>query len=595
LSSGRSSALSVFRNRNFTLLLTAMLVSDFGTAITSIAASILVFRETDSAWSVGLMLIATSLPGLLFGLVAGVFVDRMDRKRILVITELLSGVLILGIPLLLPGSIAWLYVLVALKSVLYQFFSPAHNSVIPDIVTNEELAAANSLLSSIQTAAMGLGYAAAGFIVTQFSPESAFYVNAATFFISSLLISLVVVPSQADVEDTTAGAVAQNLRDGTVFLWHSPALRSMLLLIIPIGIIYGFLNSTQLPFAFRALGATEFQYSLIESLSLVGFVAGALVMTVITDRLREGQWIAISFLMVGLLEAVYSQLTSVTAVILISMLFFFFDVPSHIGQGLLVQRNTTRQMRGRVSSVFYVVRDFSMMIGVGMVGIVDVIDIRLAILGASLALVVFGIIAFIMPGLRRPAAEWHHSLALLRGISEAPGLDTGRSITMADVERLRQIIPAFSCLTVAEQQRIVSDITYAEAEAGTVIVRQGEENVFAYFILEGSVVVGHVHKEQERILMILNVGDFFGEIAALTGVPRTANILAKERTSLLRVPSHTLRDLVKHPALHRLFFSKMMERMMSLDMLDMPTQARHDQNMLRELRTTTEMKVVVVD
>ncbi len=596
LSGGRKSVLSVFRNRNFTLLLTAMFVSDFGTAITSIAASILVFRETDSAFSVGLMLIATSLPGLLFGLVAGVFVDRMDRKRILVVTELLSGVLIFCVPVLLPGNIAWLYILVALKSILYQFFSPAHNSALPDIVSNEELGAANSLLSSIQTAAMGLGYAAAGVIATQFSPESAFYINGTTFLISALLISFVVMPShEEESEETTTGAVVQNLRDGAVFLWHSPALRSMLLLIIPIGIIYGFLNSVQLPFAFRALGATEFEYSLIESLSLVGFVTGALVMTVITDRLREGQWIALSFLIVGVFEVVYSQVTSVTAVILLSMLINFLDVPSYIGQNLLVQRNTTRQMRGRVSSVFYVIRDFAMMIGIGMVGVVDVIDIRLAVLVSALALVLFGIIVFIMPGLRRPAAEWHQSIALLRGISEAPGLGTGRSINMADVERLKQVIPAFACLTVAEHQRIVSDITYAEAEAGTVIVRQGEENAFAYFILEGSVVVGHVYKEQERILMILNAGDFFGEIAALTGVPRTANILAKERTSLLRVPSHTLRDLVKHPALHRLFFSKMMERMMSLDMLDMPTQARHDQDMLRDLRRTTEMKVVVVD
>ena len=588
--------LSIFRNRNFTLLLTAMFVSDFGTAITSIAASILVFRETNSALSVGLMFIATSLPGLLFGLIAGVYVDRMDRKRILVITELLSGLLILAIPLLLPGNIAWLYVLVALKSILYQFFSPAHNSLIPDITTNEELAAANSLLSSSQTTAMGLGYAAAGLIVSQFSPEMAFYVNAATFLVSALLISLVVVPSPTeDEEQTTTSAVVQNLREGAGFLWSSPALRSMLLLIVPVGIIYGFLSSALLPFVFRALGGTELDYSLVESLSLIGSVVGALAMTGITDRLREGQWVAISFLMVGLLTVVFSQLTSIMGVILISIAFNFFDAPSAIGQGLLVQRNTTRQMRGRVSSVFYVVRDTSLMIGIGLVGIVDVIDVRSAILGASLLLVGFGLIAFILPGLRRPAVEWQQSLTLLRGISEAPGLDTGRSITMADIGRLKQTIPAFSSLTIAEQQRILPDITYAEAESGTVIVRQGEENAVAYFILEGSVIVGHVDKGQERILMILNEGDFFGEIAALTGAPRTANIVAKERTSLLRVPSHTLRNLVKYPALHRLFFSKMMERMMSLDMLDMPVRAKHNQAMLRELRTTNEMSAVVAD
>jgi DHA3 family macrolide efflux protein-like MFS transporter len=579
--------LSIFRNRNFTLLLAAMFVSDFGTAVTSIAASLLVYRETNSALSVGLMFIATSLPGLLFGLIAGVYVDRMDRKRILVVTELLSGLLIFAVPLLLPMNIIWLYVLVALKSILYQFFSPAHNSVIPDVTSDDELAAANSLLSGLQTAAMGLGYATAGFVVSLFSPELAFYLNAATFLISAFLINLVVIPVETEEdEETTTGAVVRNLREGAGFLWNSPALRSMLLLIIPIGIIYGFLTSAQLPFVLRALDGTEFEYSLVESLSLIGYVVGALVMTVYTDRLREGQWVAISFLMVGLLTVVYSQLTSITGVILIAAAINFFDAPSSIGQGLLVQRNTTRQMRGRVSSVFYVVRDSSLMIGIGLVGIADVIDVRLAVYVASLILVGFGIIAFLLPGLRRPAVEWQQSLALLRGISEAPGLDTGRSVTTADIRRLKQIMPAFASLSIAEQQRVMSD---------TVIVRQGEENAVAYFILEGSVIVGHVEKGQERILMMLNEGDFFGEISALTGIPRTANIVAREHTSLLRVPSHTLRSLVKHPALHRLFFSKMMERMMLLDMLDMPVRAKHNQSMLRELRTTTEMSAVAAD
>jgi DHA3 family macrolide efflux protein-like MFS transporter len=588
--------LSIFRNRNFTLLLAAMFVSDFGTAVTSIAASLLVYRETNSALSVGLMFIATSLPGLLFGLIAGVYVDRMDRKRILVVTELLSGLLIFAVPLLLPMNIIWLYVLVALKSILYQFFSPAHNSVIPDVTSDDELAAANSLLSGLQTAAMGLGYATAGFVVSLFSPELAFYLNAATFLISAFLINLVVIPVETEEdEETTTGAVVRNLREGAGFLWNSPALRSMLLLIIPIGIIYGFLTSAQLPFVLRALDGTEFEYSLVESLSLIGYVVGALVMTVYTDRLREGQWVAISFLMVGLLTVVYSQLTSITGVILIAAAINFFDAPSSIGQGLLVQRNTTRQMRGRVSSVFYVVRDSSLMIGIGLVGIADVIDVRLAVYVASLILVGFGIIAFLLPGLRRPAVEWQQSLALLRGISEAPGLDTGRSVTTADIRRLKQIMPAFASLSIAEQQRVMSDMTYAEAEPGTVIVRQGEENAVAYFILEGSVIVGHVEKGQERILMMLNEGDFFGEISALTGIPRTANIVAREHTSLLRVPSHTLRSLVKHPALHRLFFSKMMERMMLLDMLDMPVRAKHNQSMLRELRTTTEMSAVAAD
>src|SRR5690348_2334526 len=90
----RTSAFSIFRNRAFTLLWTAQFISTMGSGLSAIAASILVFRATGSALSVGLMLLATSLPSLCVGLIAGVFVDRLDRKRIMVAAELIRGALV---------------------------------------------------------------------------------------------------------------------------------------------------------------------------------------------------------------------------------------------------------------------------------------------------------------------------------------------------------------------------------------------------------------------------------------------------------------------------------------------------------------------
>jgi MFS family permease len=81
----RISPFAIFRNRNFRLMWTGQLVSTIGTALTSLAASIYVFRLTDSALSVGLMLMATAAPSLLVGLFAGVFVDRYDRRMIMVV------------------------------------------------------------------------------------------------------------------------------------------------------------------------------------------------------------------------------------------------------------------------------------------------------------------------------------------------------------------------------------------------------------------------------------------------------------------------------------------------------------------------------
>src|SRR5512141_1806412 len=97
---GPPSTFSVFRNRSFRFLWVGQLISGMGSALTTLAATILVFRLTNSALSVGLMLIATAGPTILVGLVAGVFVDRYDRKRILIVSDLLRAVLIALIPLL---------------------------------------------------------------------------------------------------------------------------------------------------------------------------------------------------------------------------------------------------------------------------------------------------------------------------------------------------------------------------------------------------------------------------------------------------------------------------------------------------------------
>src|SRR5262245_36584314 len=116
------SPLAVFRNRAFTLMWTGQLVSTVGSALSSLAASILVFRLTNSALSVGLMLMATAAPSLVVGLVAGVFVDRLDRRRIMLAADVLRAGLALLIPVLAPLNIGWLYIIVALSSAIGQFF-----------------------------------------------------------------------------------------------------------------------------------------------------------------------------------------------------------------------------------------------------------------------------------------------------------------------------------------------------------------------------------------------------------------------------------------------------------------------------------------
>src|SRR5512132_3761585 len=92
------SMFAIFRKRDFSLMWSAQLVSTIGSSLTDLAAGILVYRVTESALNVGLTLMVTAIPTLFVGLFAGVFVDRFDRKYILLASDILRGILVLMIP-----------------------------------------------------------------------------------------------------------------------------------------------------------------------------------------------------------------------------------------------------------------------------------------------------------------------------------------------------------------------------------------------------------------------------------------------------------------------------------------------------------------
>src|SRR5262245_31689071 len=139
------SMFAVFRRRDFTLLWLAQLVSTAGSALTDLAAGIYVWRVTESALAVGLTLMVTAIPSLVVGLLAGVFVDRHDRKQIMIATCVIQAFVVGGIAIVIGfDSIALigLYTLLLINAGVKQFFDPAHDSLIPEIANDEALAPA---------------------------------------------------------------------------------------------------------------------------------------------------------------------------------------------------------------------------------------------------------------------------------------------------------------------------------------------------------------------------------------------------------------------------------------------------------------------
>jgi DHA3 family macrolide efflux protein-like MFS transporter len=588
------SPFAVFRNRSFGWMWSGQLVSTIGSALTSLAASIYVYRVTGSAASVGLMLMATAAPSLVVGLIAGVFVDRFDRRRIMITADCIRAVLVFSIPFLVPLNIAWLYIIVALSSAVGQFFDPAHESVLPEVASERELAAANSLMAISSFGATAIGFAASGLIAAAADIRWAFYLDALTFLFSAVCILMfrikpLLVQEGASPQGAGAGVrmVLRNVQTGVRFLFDTPILRSLLLVSVPVLVSFGLSNALLLPFASRALGANEFQYGIQEGMTSLGFVAGALLMAGMFDRMREGPWIAVSYIGMGLVGIFYSQATSVPIAIVMLTVSGFLNAPSSIGRRLVIQRNTPREMRGRVNSAFFVSRDVLFIIGMAAAGLADLVNVRVIYLVSALMVLGGGIWVLFLPGLRQQAAEWRRALGLLRRAPAAPGLGLGRPATPADFDALAGLVPPLASLSAKERAGLVGRGCVFQAPAGTAIVKHGETGDAVYFILAGRVVAGIAAPDGGyRSLSSMSAGDFFGEIAALTGARRTADVVVEDPqgSTLYQVPAEILRSLMGNPALSQLFLSKMTERLARTNITDLPRFAGYDQQALKELR-----------
>jgi CRP-like cAMP-binding protein/predicted MFS family arabinose efflux permease len=579
-------AFSVFRKRDFRLLWSAQLVSTIGTGLTDLAAGILVFTATGSAFAVGLMFMATAVPTLVVGLIAGVFVDRYDRRKIMVISDLARAAIVFAIPFLHSINIALLYVAVAAVSTISQFFNPANDAVLPEVATDDELAAANSWIMISSFGSTSIGFALSGLLAT-IDIDIAFWLDALTFLLSALLLVRVRVGKIETEEDTSVGVVLSNLRDGVVTLVTTPSIRNLLATGLPVYVSFGLWNGLLLPFALNALHATEFEYGLQEGLTSVGFVVGSLMMAKWANRFREGSWIWVATVAMGVVGVAYGLAESVWVAIVLVTISGFFNAPSSIARRVLLQRDTPAAMRGRVFSAFAVARDVTFLIGIAAAGLADVIDVRLLVIASSFLLLGAGLWAWVVPGIGRRARDEEVALSALQQAEAAPAAPaTVRPATLADFDRLAGHLSALGRLDPAQRDALIAAASVRELPAGATIVNVGDAGDAAYFILDGRAAAGTPEEDGGyRSLSTMEAGDFFGEIAALTGSHRTATVVAEQPTTVVEVPASALRGLMAVPELSSIFLTKLTERLSRTNQADLPRFAGVDQASLRDLRT----------
>jgi DHA3 family macrolide efflux protein-like MFS transporter len=285
----------LFRNRNFMALWFGQTISFIGDYFQWLAIPILVERMTGSSLLVGLAVISNALPMLVLGPVAGVFVDRWDRKRTMVVADVLRGLLVLLCLVVRTPDQVWIYYVVGfLMSCVSRFFFPSQNAVLPLIVPErDDLLAANGLMQIVQTMGLLVGPALAGFSIGLWGEQVAFVVNSMTFFVSAVAILTMAVPrttlgrQAVEAASGELSAVWAELREGVVYLFGNRVMVGVLLCMGVVQLGLGAINVLWVPFMQRTFGLGPEGLGAVDTAQGLGMVLGGVGLGFVVARFSK--------------------------------------------------------------------------------------------------------------------------------------------------------------------------------------------------------------------------------------------------------------------------------------------------------------------
>ena len=200
-----SRALAVLANRPFLLLWLAQLSTQVGGNMVIYGLTIIITASYASHSAVSALLLSFLVPAILFSAIAGVFVDRVDRRHMLVITNILRGVAFMAI-VLVGNNLLFLYLLMVFVSTVTTFFGPAEASMIPALVPKNQLLAANGLFTLTMNVAFALGFALLGpFVVALASAQLLIVIVAALYFVAAVFCWTLPSGLRAAAQEVTPG------------------------------------------------------------------------------------------------------------------------------------------------------------------------------------------------------------------------------------------------------------------------------------------------------------------------------------------------------------------------------------------------------
>ena len=273
------------QHRDFWIFWAGQAISNLGSSFSRLALPLLVFRLTGSAVNLAITSAAEFLPYLLFGLVIGAWVDRTDRRRLMIAAACGQALVTASIPFLAGFghlSLAWIYAMGFIGSTLAICFSSAEFAAIPSLVGQDDLVSANGRIQASYQAVSIVGPLLAGLLAAAMPIERVIYVDAASFLVSATTLSLIRRDFNTDERRSNTGLRA-DIMEGLRYVLGHPVLRLISLMMAMVNFISSTVGAQLVLFAKQHLSATNAQVGLLFSAGS----AGVIVLSLAVGPLRK--------------------------------------------------------------------------------------------------------------------------------------------------------------------------------------------------------------------------------------------------------------------------------------------------------------------